>query len=159
MANKHFSINNRDTEQFLAKMKTADKELVTNMTKKGNKVGYQVEADAKALAPRDTGQLEQSIRSTGVKYANGQLSLSVGSPLVYALRRHEEPARQGTHNKYARGVKYHDYYYNGRGELTRAKSNVSGFQPGRKYLTNAKLLNQSRWRNELAKAVTETYGG
>ena len=121
MASKHFSINNRDTEQFLAKMKTADKELVTNMTKKGNKVGYQVEADAKALAPRDTGQLEQSIRSTGVKYANGQLSLSVGSPLVYALRRHEEPARQGIHDKYARGVKYPAYYYNGRGALNLLK--------------------------------------
>lgn len=159
MANRHFDINNQDTERFIAKMKTADKKLVTNMIKKANKVGYQVEADAKALAPRDTGQLEQSIQSTGAKYVNGQISLSVGSPLVYALRRHEEPSRKGMYNKYARGVTYTDYYINGRGELTRAKPNVGSFEPGRKFLTNAKLLNQSRWRSQLANVVTETYGG
>lgn len=159
MANRHFDINNQDTERFIAKMKTADKKLVTNMIKKANKVGYQVEAGAKALAPRDTGQLEQSIQSTGAKYVNGQISLSVGSPLVYALRRHEEPSRKGMYNKYARGVTYTDYYINGRGELTRAKPNVGSFEPGRKFLTNAKLLNQSRWRSQLANVVTETYGG
>lgn len=159
MANKHFGINNQDTESFIAKMKTADKKLVTNIITKANKVGYQVEADAKALAPRDTGQLEQSIQSTGAKYVNGQISLSVGSPLVYALRRHEEPSRKGMYNKYARGVTYTDYYINGRGELTRAKPNVGSFEPGRKFLTNAKLLNQSRWRSQLANVVTETYGG
>lgn len=159
MANKHFGINNQDTESFIAKMKTADKKLVTNIIKKANKVGYQVEADAKALAPRDMGQLEQSIQSTGAKYVNGQISLSVGSPLVYALRRHEEPSRKGMYNKYARGVTYTDYYINGRGELTRAKPNVGSFEPGRKFLTNAKLLNQSRWRSQLANVVTETYGG
>ena len=56
-------------------------------------------------------------------------------------------------------MKYTGYYVNGRGEMTRSKSKVNGFTPGRKYLENSGTINQKHWKQEMNKAITDTYKG
>lgn len=65
--------------------------------------------------------------------------------MKYALRVHEQPENKGVRAKYQRGVKYPEYYKNGRGENTRNKPNVNGYKPGRKYLTNAVKVTEDDW--------------
>ncbi|MDK3882496.1 HK97 gp10 family phage protein [Staphylococcus pseudintermedius] len=116
----------------------------------------EMENDSKALAPRQDGELENSIQSK-TSFRNGVASSVTGSNLKYALRRHEEHERKGVYPLYRRGVKHPDYYYNGRGEITRAKSPVGGFQPGRKYLHNAAILNKDNWYQTISDSLKESW--
>lgn len=159
MAKKNVKI---DTKQIKALRKDIDyrqEKLIGNMVKAADEVLLNTEADSKALAPRDSGRLEQSIQASRAHYANDTISGSVGSNLVYALRRHEEHERMGSYDKYEDGVRYEGYYFNGRGEMTRAKPSISGFKPGRKYLENGATLNEGNWRNNLADAINDTFKG
>ncbi|MCY1563818.1 HK97 gp10 family phage protein [Staphylococcus pettenkoferi] len=159
MAKGFVHIDPTQIKALRADINTRQHELVTNLKVAADEVLLNTEADAKALSPRDSGRLEQSIHSSNASYHMGKISGVVGSNLVYALRRHEEKPRIGTYHKYDHHVRYDNYYYNGRGELTRAKPNVGEFSPGRKYLENAQTLNQENWKNHLQKAVKRTYKG
>ncbi|OKL36994.1 hypothetical protein [Domibacillus mangrovi] len=99
--------------------------------------GLLVESGAKALVHQDEGDLEASIHANTASLTGDKVEVIVGSNMVYALRRHEEPYRSGLHDKYDNGAKFPDYYNTGRGVRTRAKPLWRGFQPGRKYLENA----------------------
>lgn len=100
------------------------------------KYGLFVEAATKALVHHDEGDLEASINSS-TSNKDGQIETVVGSNMKYALRRHEEPYRMGTHNKYDNGATFERYYLNGRGRRTLLKPKWRGYKPGRKYLENA----------------------
>ncbi|OXS77955.1 HK97 gp10 family phage protein [Domibacillus enclensis] len=100
------------------------------------KYGLFVEAATKSLVHHDEGDLEASIHSS-TSNKDGQIETVVGSNMKYALRRHEEPYRMGTHNKYDNGAKFERYYLNGRGRRTLLKPKWRGYKPGRKYLDNA----------------------
>ncbi|MCI2770692.1 HK97 gp10 family phage protein [Staphylococcus warneri] len=159
MAKRYVSIDSSDVKGLRFDMASREKQLATNIKRAANEVLLNAEDDSKALSPRDNGRLENSINASKATYVDGYVSGNVGSNLVYALRRHEEEPRKGTYNKYEDGVKYVDYYINGRGEVTRAKTNVKGISPGRKYLYNASLLNTLNWRNNIAEAITDTFKG
>lgn len=159
MAKKKVSIDTKQVKALRADIDARQHKLIGNMLHAANEVLSEVETDAKGLAPRDSGRLEQSIEASQAKYRNDVISGSVGSNLVYALRRHEEQPRKGTYNKYEEGVKYKGYYFNGRGELTREKEKVKKQKPGRKYLENSATINEKHWRSNLANAIKDTYKG
>lgn len=159
MAKNKVLIDTKQVKALRADIDARQHKLIGNMLRAADEVLLNTEADSKALAGRDSGRLEQSIRASQAKYSNDVISGRVGSNLVYALRRHEEQPRIGSYNKYEDGVKYEGYYFNGRGELTRAKPSVSGFKPGRKYLENSATINEKHWRSNLVDAIKDTYKG
>lgn len=159
MAKNKVVIDTKQVKALRADIDARQHKLIGNMLRAADEVLLNTEADSKALAGRDSGRLEQSIRASQSKYSNDVISGRVGSNLVYALRRHEEQPRMGSYNKYEDGVKYEGYYFNGRGELTRAKPSVSGFKPGRKYLENSATINEKHWRSNLVDAIKDTYKG
>ncbi|MFO3718494.1 HK97 gp10 family phage protein [Staphylococcus felis] len=153
---RHIDVDNSQVKRLADKVSETNSKFVENLIKNVDLFGMQMEDDSKALAPVDSRDLEQSINSK-TSYSKGIVSSVTGSNLEYALRRHEEQPRIGKYNKYHKGVKYKDFYYNGRGELTRAKENVNDFQPGRKYLTNASLINRKNWNTTLIDSFKESW--
>ncbi len=159
MDKRNIDIDTKQVRALQLNLGRRQQQLASNVKRAANEVLLNTEADAKALSPRDKGRLENSIHASRATHTAGYVSGVVGSNLVYALRRHEEQPRLGTWNKYEDGVKYEGYYIDGRGEVTRAKPEVNGFRPGRKYLSNAQLLNKDNWRDNIAEAIADTYRG
>ena len=159
MDKRNIDIDTKQVRALQLNLGRRQQQLASNVKRAANEVLLNTEADAKALSPRDKGRLENSIHASRATYTAGYVSGVVGSNLVYALRRHEEQPRLGTWNKYEDGVKYEGYYIDGSGEVTRAKPEVNGFRPGRKYLSNAQLLNKDNWRDNIAEAIADTYRG
>lgn len=121
--------------------------------------GMLVEEGAQKLAPRDEGELEdKSIKASKAKIKNNEVVVEVGSNSPYALRRHEEPYRSGSHPKYSKGAKFENYYQDGRGRATRAKPSWRGYQPGRKYLENAVLATEEDYDEMNARILERTLG-
>lgn len=125
----------------LQEMKRLFEEMNENFEKilleEYTKYGMLVEEGAKALAPHDEGDLESSINFGKAQREGNGVSVEGGSNMAYALRRHEEPYREGEHPKYDNGAKFPKFYVNGRGVRTRSKAAWRGFMPGRKFLENA----------------------
>lgn len=117
-----------------------------------------VEEGAKALAPHDEGDLEDSINSE-VRILHQGIMGIVGANTEYALRRHEEPYRGGTHDKYDNGSKFPDYYVDGRGAGTRAKGSWKGYPAGRKYLTNAVKATEQDFNDMLERVLERCIRG
>ncbi|WP_213667613.1 HK97 gp10 family phage protein [Staphylococcus capitis] len=159
MVKRNIDIDTKQVRALQLNLGRRQQQLASNIKRAANEVLLNTEADAKALSPRDKGRLENSIRASRATYDNGYVSGVVGSNIVYALRRHEEQPRLGTWHKYEDGVKYEGYYIDGRGEVTRAKPEVNGFRPGRKYLSNAQLINKENWQNNIGEAIADTYKG
>ena len=105
MKRQRISVDTKNVKKLSASMAAKQKRLATNVKRAANDVLLNAEADAKALSPRDKGDLENSIHANKAEFNNHVVSGSIGSNLVYALRRHEEHIREGTWNKYERGVK------------------------------------------------------
>ncbi|MFO3690252.1 HK97 gp10 family phage protein [Staphylococcus felis] len=153
---RHIDVDNSQVKRLADKVSETNSKFVENLIKNVDLFGMQMEDDSKALASVDSRDLEQSINSK-TSYSKGIVSSVTGSNLEYALRRHEEQPGIGKYNKYHKGVKYKDYYYNGRGKLTRVKENVNDFKPGRKYLTNASLINRKNWNTTLIDSFKESW--
>lgn len=102
--------------------------------------GGLVEEAVRSLMPRDESDLEGSYNVSPAKVQGNEISIEGGSNSEYALRRHEEPYRSGTHPKYDNGAKYPGYYVNGRGARTRSKPGFRGEKAGRKYQERAVKL-------------------
>lgn len=137
--------------QYFDRMEDA---FVRILKEEYTKYGMLLEEGAKALAPEDEGDLVDSLNFTGLKVTGNGVEGEVGSNLVYALRRHEEPYRGGSHPKYQRGSKFPNYYKNGRGATTRAKGSWRGFPAGRKYLENAVKATEDYY-NEMLQRILE----
>lgn len=95
--------------------------------------GQLAEYGTKALVHHDEGTLEDSINFGEARKIWGHFEVTGGSNLVYAMRRHEEPYRLGTHHKLPKDF----FYQNGLGRYTRNKPTWRFHKPGRKYLENA----------------------
>lgn len=121
--------------------------------------GMLVEEGAKALAPHDEGDLEDSISFDKAKIEGNSVTVEGGSNLKYALRRHEEPYRAGEYPKYNRGAKFPKYYVNGLGTGTRSKSTWRGYSPGRKYLENAIKATEKDYDEMNARILDRALGG
>ena len=153
---QRIDIDTVGVEKLQKKLQTTNREFVNNLIENVELFSLQMESDSKDLAPADSKDLEQSIISV-TNYKNGVVSSVTGSNLEYALRRHEEQYRKGTHDKYHKGVKYTDYYVNGRGELTRSKPSVQGKLPGRKYLSNAVMINRRNWNTTIKDSFKQAW--
>lgn len=146
MADEYFKFEFDDSyKELQSYFKKFDQRFTKIVIQELGKFGLRVEEVAKALAPRDSGDLEDSINTSKVIVEGKTFSITIGTNMKYALRVHEQPESKGVRPKYQRGVKYPEYYKNGRGENTRNKPNVNGYKPGRKYLTNAVKVTEDDW--------------
>lgn len=118
-----------------------------------------VETGARALAQRYGGDLEESIVAAQVAVRNGLVIGEVGSILVYAWRRHEEPYRPGKHPLYDAGIKVDDYYKNGLGRRTRTKTSWRGQMPGRKFLERAVIATEEEFYEMIGNAMEKALRG
>ncbi|MFD1450835.1 HK97 gp10 family phage protein [Oceanobacillus sojae] len=118
-----------------------------------------VEEGAKALAFRDTGDLEESIIAKGPYIEGDAVKGSIGSNLTYAFEVHERPYAYGIRDKYDNGAKTPNYYIYGRGRRTLQKPNWRGQKPGRKYLERAVVLTEDDYEKIMADALERTLGG
>lgn len=122
---------------------------------------FLVEEGGRALAQRYGGDLEESIIMAAVSVQAGMVIGSVGSNLVYAWRRHEEPYRMGKHPLYDAGIKIEDYYKDGLGRRSRSapKGTWKGQMPGRKFLERAVVATEDEFEMMCARALERTLGG
>lgn len=134
-------------------------EVVTIAIKHMNRYTNLVEKGARALAQRFDGDLEQSIIAAKSALRSGVIVGSVGTNLVYAWRRHEEPYKPGLRHLYHRGAKLENYYLNGLGERSRNKETWRGVLPGRKYLQNAVTVTEQDFDEFMEDALAEIIGG
>lgn len=132
-----FKIEFEGLHEFIKEIEEMPKKLLKDMQKKYTDYGLLVEEGAKALAPHDIGTLEDAIVADKAEVDGNNVSVEVGVATIYALRRHEEPPRMGTHPKYSRGAKFPNYYQDGRGIKTAQKPQWRGHKAGRKYFENA----------------------
>lgn len=145
-------------EEMAAQFERMEEAFVRILKEEYKKYGLLLEEGGKMLAPEDDGDLAASIRFSGLKVSGNSIEGDVGTNLVYALRRHEEPYRMGKFPKYSRGAKFPDYYHNGRGAGTRGKS-WRGYPAGRKYLENAVKATQEYYNDMLQRILDRTLNG
>ena len=115
--------------------------LLDEMTK----FGLLVEEGTRALAPKDTGDLEASLNFGPAKKEGNAFVVEGGSNLKYALKVHERPGSPGIRHKYDDGAKFPNYYQGGLGRRTRLKPNWRGERAGRKYMQRAINLSEEDW--------------
>lgn len=159
MADNSIEISWQGTDILEGFFKTLDSTFRRVVIEEMTDFGLSVESITKALAPRDTGDLEDSITSTVDLLRDEVFELIVGTNSEYALRRHEEPYGSGTYPKYERGVKYDEFYVNGRGRETRRKPDTRGYKPGRKFLQNAVNASQDDWDKMCERIITRVMEG
>lgn len=128
MANREiFSFRMDGVEAMVDKIEKLEAEIELRLDRALTKVALKVIADARRLAPIDTGDLEAALNVGKVKKLVNSLFIEVGaSPEVdhYAMIMHEGSYKPG--------------------EKTRSKGMHNGYEPGRKYLENAIKMNE-RW--------------
>lgn len=140
--------------------KTLDARFIKICIEEFSKFGITVEETIRLLAPRDTGELEESINA-GIPMLKGKVfELSVGTNKEYALAVHERPYSSGNRHMYRKGVRYDNYYQNGRGTNTRLKAQYKGYTPGRKFIQNGVKASEDEWikclERVLKRALEET---
>lgn len=153
-----FSLEWEGLDQMARQFEQMEEAFVAILRDEYTKYGLLLEEGGRSLAPEDTGDLAASIRFSGLRFSGNGVEGDVGTNLIYALRRHEEPYRYGTFPKYNNGSKFPNYYINGRGAVTRTKS-WKGYPAGRKYLENAVLALQDYYNQMLQRIMDRTLNG
>lgn len=146
-------------DELAKQMERAGRELDKNLKQGMKEYSALAEEGSRALAHRDSGDLEASIHADPIRSSTGKVEGAVASNLSYALRRHEEPVRKGSHDKYDNGSKFSDYYVDGRGERTRQKASWRGEKPGRKFMGRAVRVTEKDFDAIFAKALEKTLRG
>ncbi|MFD1066689.1 HK97 gp10 family phage protein [Oceanobacillus locisalsi] len=159
MAKDNVQIVWEGLKEFSEELGKMDKLLEKNLFAAMKEYLKLVEEGAKALSPRDEGDLEDSIQFTNPKMEGFKVVSEGGSNLDYALRRHEQPYSSGTWSKYDNGALIEGYYTDGRGQRTWSKGSWRGEQPGRKYLERAIQLTEDDFEKIMARALEKTLGG
>lgn len=160
MSNGKISVNIEveGFEEFANAVEKMPKVLKHNLSKQLGYAALTAERFSRQLAPRDTGELEDSIHAGAVKREGNSLAVYIGTNMEYATYVHELSSKR-VGDKYDKGVKITNYYINGRGKQTRDKSSVKGYQPGRKYLRNAIVLTEPYVTKAVNRAIEQTLGG
>ena len=153
-----FDLEWEGLDDFISKLEGMEEAFFRVANAEFTKYGLLLETGGKALAPEDAGDLAASINFSGMKRKGDSIEGEVGTNLVYALRRHEEPYRMGSFPKYSRGAKFPNYYVNGRGVVTRGKS-WRGYPAGRKYLENAVKATKNDYETMLNRIIEQTLRG
>lgn len=145
-----------ELEEFFRKApERFERILLEEMTK----FGLLVEEGTRALAPKDTGDLEASINFGRAKKEGNTYIVDGGSNLKYALKVHERPGSPGTRHKYDDGAKFPNYYKDGHGRRTRLKPKWRGERAGRKYLQRAINLTEEDWGIMMARVYERLMAG
>lgn len=145
-------------DEFADAMARVPKHFDKVMKEELKLVALQAERYARQLAPRDTGELENSIHAGAVKREGNTFVVYVGTNMEYAMYVHELISTRPTGDKYDKGVKIPNYYTWGRGKQTILKSNVKGLLPGRKYLRNAIVLTDLHIETAMKRAIERVFG-
>lgn len=145
-------------KEFEQAMRKMPKRFNSVLMSELRKVSLVAERYARQLSPRDTGDLEGSINAGPVRHEGSAYVVYVGTNKEYATYVHElNSSRVG--DKYDNGIKIPNYYVNGRGQRTRDKPSVKGYQPGRKYLRNAIVLTDAHLTTAMNRAIDIVFGG
>lgn len=159
MADFKFNIEWDGLRELQNEFRTMNKRFSLILLDEMNKIGLTCEDYAKALAPRDSGELEDSIHSTQARVEGRSFVVYVGTNMEYATYVHELNHVRPVGDKYERGVKYPNYYIRGRGTRTRQKPNVKGYQPGRKFLQHAVILTDKHFEQAMERALERLLEG
>lgn len=124
-----------------------------------NDFGMLLEEGVRALMPRDGSDLEGSYNVSKARLEGKEISIEGGTNSVYALRRHEEPYRNGIRPKYEDGAKFPGFYKNGRGARTRSKAGFRGEKAGRKYQERAVELLKKDYDEMNERILSRVLGG
>lgn len=159
MAGIKFNIEWDGLRELQNEFRTMNKRFSLILLDEMDKIGLTCENYAKALAPRDSGELEDSIHSTQARVEGRSFVVYVGTNMEYATYVHELNNVRPVGDKYERGVKYPNYYIRGRGTGTRQKPNVKGYQPGRKFLQHAVILTDKHFEQAMERALERLLEG
>lgn len=159
MAGIKFNIEWDGLRELQNEFRTMNKRFSLILLDEMDKIGLTCENYAKALAPRDSGELEDSIHSTQARVEGRSFVVYVGTNMEYATYVHELNNVRPVGDKYERGVKYPNYYIRGRGTGTRQKPNVKGYQPGRKFLQHAVILTDKHFEQAIERALERLLEG
>ncbi|WP_426366301.1 HK97 gp10 family phage protein [Mammaliicoccus lentus] len=159
MAGIKFNIEWDGLRELQNEFRTMNKRFSLILLDEMDKIGLTCEDYAKALAPRDSGELEDSIHSTQARVEGRSFVVYVGTNMEYATYVHELNNVRPVGDKYERGVKYPNYYIRGRGTGTRQKPNVKGYQPGRKFLQHAVILTDKYFEQAMERALERLLEG
>ncbi len=159
MAGIKFNIEWDGLRELQNEFRTMNKRFSLILLDEMDKIGLTCEDYAKALAPRDNGELEDSIHSTQARVEGRSFVVYVGTNMEYATYIHELNNVRPVGDKYERGVKYPNYYIRGRGTGTRQKPNVKGYQPGRKFLQHAVILTDKHFEQAMERALERLLEG
>lgn len=159
MAKRNISINVAGLLELENNLESMGPRMKRNVTKGMNNYNGLAEEGSRALAPHDEGDLEISIQAVDPTWEGDVIMGGVASSSKYALRRHEEPGRQGKRPKYDNGVRFDEYYEDGLGKETRSRPSWRGEMPGRKYMDRAIGASENELESEMANALDETLGG
>ncbi|WP_422404351.1 HK97 gp10 family phage protein [Mammaliicoccus sp. JADD-157] len=159
MAGIKFNIEWDGLRELQNEFRTMNKRFSLILLDEMDKIGLTCEDYAKALAPRDSGELEDSIHSTQARVEGRSFVVYVGTNMEYATYVHELNNVRPVGDKYERGVKYPNYYIRGRGTGTRQKPNVKGYQPGRKFLQHAVILTDKHFEQAMERALERLLEG
>lgn len=159
MAGIKFNIEWDGLRELQNEFRTMNKRFSLILLDEMDKIGLTCEEYARALAPRDSGDLEDSIHSTQARVEGRSFVVYVGTNMEYATYVHELNNVRPVGDKYERGVKYPNYYIRGRGTGTRQKPNVKGYQPGRKFLQHAVILTDKHFEQAMERALERLLEG
>lgn len=159
MAGLSLKIEWTGLRELQQEFKTMNKRFNLILLDEMDKIGLSCEEYAKALSPRDSGDLENSIHSTQATVEGRSFVVYVGTNMEYATYVHELNNVRAVADKYERGVKYPNYYIRGRGTGTRQKPNVKGYQPGRKFLQHAVILTDQHFEKAMERALERLLEG
>lgn len=159
MAGIKFNIEWDGLRELQNEFRTMNKRFSLILLDEMDKIGLTCEDYAKALAPRDSGELEDSIHSTQARVEGRSFVVYVGTNMEYATYVHELNNVRPVGDKYERGAKYPNYYIRGRGTGTRQKPNVKGYQPGRKFLQHAVILTDKHFEQAMERALERLLEG
>ncbi len=159
MAGLSLKIEWTGLRELQQEFKTMNKRFNLILLDEMDKIGLTCEEYAKALSPRDSGDLENSIHSTQATVEGRSFVVYVGTNMEYAAYVHELNNVRPVGDKYERGVKLEGYYIGGRGQRTRDKPSEKGFQPGRKFLQRAVILTDQHFEKAMEKALERLFEG
>lgn len=146
MPNEIFSFDLTGIEAMVREMKNVEDDVSRRIDETLTRLAHQVIADAKRLAPIDSGDLEASLIVGDVKRRLEEVFIEFGnSPETdhYAAVQHEGFAKRGD------GKVVHFTP----GEKTRSKGSHKGYEPGKKYLENAIKMNEKLITEEIQKVL------
>lgn len=136
--NLEINIELDDFTKFAEAIRQIPKQFDSIIIDELQKVAAKVESDARKLAPRDTGHLEDNIHMNDVSKEGSNYVVYIGTNVEYATYVHEMASAGGYE--------------------TLSKSKVGGYAPGRKFLSNALTLSDENVEHAINNAIERVLG-